>query len=526
VNDLPKTPADPASAELESIRSEVKDAIALRSNDWLKLQERIRARFIEYRDIGALRGAIYNVYSREDRQPPNVANRHLKGAAKIADEILVNRRGGTKSRTGQERKIEPNPKFDIYDVSDIIGVTIVCPFESDVTRVVGQIKRDCERGTFSQIEKIKEHDRKDYQAVHLSLRIPEGALQELQCEAQVKTAVQDAFGWKTHDLAYKPEADTDPWFVEQFTRVSQILRAADSFSDQLRARLERERSVSLETRRSVQADLLLVLREVIDDIVDEKKRSELEAATKELRDYIASPPESRKNADLKRIEQHVEKIWKDYGCDANSLRLAVLCAAAPGSDGYIHTVRRHYEEWIRDVPAGQKNSPERLKESIHFADIIAIAYFCLNDIESAIQLARQAAKQAGELAPAELGNLHVNLSFYHAEAFAETRDRAHADLAQAHADQARTILGANLTAPDHDSLGYVRIVTGTSIQDVEGGLDECRAAYAQLQSDPNAGQLLNLATKFFEMHRELAYKRLSQMAAERGRQSQPGPAAP
>jgi tetratricopeptide (TPR) repeat protein len=508
VTDPARSPDE--SQELAIILAEVKDAIASHSDRWLKLQNRIRDRFIEYRDIGALRGAIYNVYSRADRQAPNVADRHLKGAAKIAEEILVNRRGGTKSRTGQDRKIEANPKFTIYDVSDIIGVTVVCPFDSDVTRVVDQIKRDCAGGRFSQIDKIKEHDRDDYQAVHLLLRIPDGPLQGLQCEVQVKTAIQDSFGWKTHALAYKPDADADPWFIEQFTRISQILRAADSLSDQLRARLEDERGVGLEMRRSVRTDLLLLLREVA-DIDDEKKRDELLAIAKDLREYIAGTPQARAYGTLKQIEQRVENAWMQYGCDVNTLRLAVLCATAPDSDGYIHTVRRHYEEWVRDKAANQ-DPTKRLEELTSFANNVAIAYYCLNDVASAIQVAQQAANRASTLNSAELGQLHVNLAYYHAEAFAETRSQTHADAAKSHADQARKLF--DVKGPDRDSLGYVLIVTGKTVEEVEQGLNECKQAYGELTSDPTAEKtLLNLAKTFFVAHRELAYKRLSQMVA-------------
>jgi ppGpp synthetase/RelA/SpoT-type nucleotidyltranferase len=511
-----ESPINFAGRELETILAEVKAAIAQHSDDWLKLQDRIRNRFVEYQKIGTLRGAIYSVYTRSDRQPQDMQYRHLKSAAKIAEEIFLNRRGGTKSRSGQERKVLTKQKFTIYDVSDVIGVAIVCPFKSDVDRVVDQIERDCTDYTFSKIEKIKRHDRQDYQAVHMSLNIPEGRLRELQCEVQIKTAVQDAFAWKTHDLAYKPDKNTDPWFIEQFNRISQLLRTADDFSDELRDRLEEEHNVSLEKRRGVRADLLQVLRELISTIGNKQRRKNLRATRKKLREYTLRTGDKPDRAVLKGIEVELEKALQKYNYDANMLSLAVLCAIAPGSDGYIYSVRRHYDEWITEGSAGKGRPRARLKEWISCANLIAIAHYCLNDISSAIQFGEREVTRAGKLKFPELGQLHVNLAYYYAEHFSETRDPAHAKLAKTHAARAEKILGEKLHGPDSDSLGYVQIATATTIQDVEAGLEQCKAAFKQISAKPKENKMiLDLATKFFGMHRELAYKRLSQMVADR-----------
>lgn len=506
---------EPSGDEFDRVVGEVNAKIREHADDWLKLQNRIRDRFHEYQEVGELRSAIYNVYTRADRQPKGVQNPHLKSAAKIAEEICLQRRGGTKSRTGQKREIPAKPKFNIYEVSDIIGVTIVCPFDSDVERVVQQIEKDCAGNTFTKIDQIKRHNRKDYQAVHLALRIPEGRFRILQCEVQIKTAVQDAFAWKTHALAYKPEDNADPWFVDQFARISEILRTADSFSDQLRDRLEKERSISQVKRRSVRTDLLLLLREIIAGRGDGPKRKELQAIAKELDEYIGGPRDKQTGAALRPIEEQIESVLKQYGCDSDTLRLAALCATAPGSDGFIHVVRRNYEDWIREEPKGKHGALDRIEEQARFANIITIAYFCLNDVRSAIQFAEQAVERGRTLKSGELGQLHVNLAYYYAESFGETRDREHARLAESHAAQARNIFGAKLAGPDRDSLGYVRIATGASIQDIEQGLAECKAAFEENKKAYKADKpLLQLATKFFEMHRELAYKRLSQLVSK------------
>jgi len=67
-----------------------------------------------------------------------------------------------------------------------------------------------------------------------------------------------------------------------------------------------------------------------------------------------------------------------------------------------------------------------------------------------------------------------------------------------------------LSPADLDSLGFVRIATGSSIGEVEGGLADCREALGELCKDTKQQDLAKI---IFETHRELAYKRLAQMVS-------------
>jgi hypothetical protein len=256
----------------------------------------------------------------------------------------------------------------------------------------------------------------------------------------------------------------------------------------------------------------LVLRDLIAEIPDKKKREQLRDITVKLRDYMK--PGARDRAELERIEGQVGDALKKYGHDANTLRLAVLCAIAPGSDGYIYTVRRNFDEWTAAVSGGKRTSRQELIEWTDSANFIAIAYYCLNDISGAIYAAEQAVRRASRLKSPALGSLHVNLAYYCAESHSETMDKDHARRAQEHARAARKIFGKALTSADRDSLGYVQIATAISIAEIEAGLAECKAAFQDISANGSEPEK-QLAAKFFEIHQELAYKRLSQMASGR-----------
>lgn len=503
---------DPSEEKIDRVRAEVEEAVRRHSNDWQQLQTRILSRVREYQKIGTLRSAIYNIYTREDRQPPDLPHRHLKTSAKITEEIFLNRFGGKKLRGRQLREIPPRPDFTIYDVSDVIGITIVCPFDADVERVSEQVESDCrDGGHFQAASPIKRHDRRDYQAVHVSLKVDDARLRELQCEVQIKTAVQDAFSWKTHALAYKPGEDADPWFIEQFVRISVLLRTADSISDQLRGRLEEGRSVSSRKRNAVRSSLMLVFREHLAKIGDEEKRDDLRRVFDLLGQNLAATDPKDRRASLPDIEQQVETVFKNYRFDANTFRLGVLCAILPDNDRYLSRVDRHFFSWIAASDADDATLlRKQLEEWMRAANLLAIAHYYSNDVVGAIQIVEAAVRRAGAMGTPDVGQLHVNLAYYCAELGSDASGPDYRSKAKEHAEKAHEMIGDALSPADLDSLGFVRIATGSSIGEIEEGLADCRRALNELSEDPKQQ---DLAKTIFETHRELAYKRLAQMVS-------------
>ncbi len=123
--------------------------------------------------------------------------------------------------------------FDIYDV---IGVRIVCPFLDDLQIIEKHVKQKYD---VLQIEcKGSEHSFREfgYKSTHFLINVPEKILRHykfagpLQCEIQVRTILQDAWSEVEHELIYK--TDFSP-FDEPMKRKLAALNANLTLSDTL-----------------------------------------------------------------------------------------------------------------------------------------------------------------------------------------------------------------------------------------------------------------------------------------------------
>ncbi len=99
--------------------------------------------------------------------------------------------------------------IDPLIINDLIGLRIICPFLEDVERVE-RILRD----NFTVLEIEHKHAHKavtefSYEAVHLTLQLPEKYFEgfipysDRTCEVQLRTILQDAWAEVEHELIYK-----------------------------------------------------------------------------------------------------------------------------------------------------------------------------------------------------------------------------------------------------------------------------------------------------------------------------------
>jgi ppGpp synthetase/RelA/SpoT-type nucleotidyltranferase len=145
-------------------------------------------------------GRIYRIYSRSDKQSGEI----FKDAWKIMYKV------------NKERS--KNPDFRIHEVGDIIGLTVVVPYPSDIDFVRHCIDEAIERDEFLSFLNSNEQgttvygekkDDRGYHAYHYQLGINLSEYENARCELQIKTLLHDAWGAKTHDLTYKPAGEVD-----------------------------------------------------------------------------------------------------------------------------------------------------------------------------------------------------------------------------------------------------------------------------------------------------------------------------
>lgn len=178
--------------------------------------------------------------------------------------IVFSREPKVKTLSSIVQKIEARrkdtPAFKYEDLTDIVALTVLCPYASDVQQFIGWMK------TAFDVHTADAEAYRDYATGHrgyhyvVSLTDPELANRphlNVKCELQIKTLLQEAFDAKSHDLAYKPgylKVGDD--LQTQFSVLSSALGALDKQSEFLKDLILREQH-ELDLRRNACLELYL-----------------------------------------------------------------------------------------------------------------------------------------------------------------------------------------------------------------------------------------------------------------------------
>ena len=156
-----------------------------------------------------------------------------------------------------EDKREENPGYSYDDLTDIIALTVLCPYRTDELEFIGWLKK-----TFKMHTKDKEalkHYPSGHGGYHYIISIHDNELPNypdfrgVKCEVQIKTILEEAFDAKTHDLTYKPgRLEVREGLQKQFSLLARSLHTIDEQSELLKASLlEGERELTLRREASV-----------------------------------------------------------------------------------------------------------------------------------------------------------------------------------------------------------------------------------------------------------------------------------
>lgn len=499
----------------DELRERALGDIKKRADHWRELLKRTRERLALYERDKAISHALYRIYTREDRQGPQGIERpFMKAEAKIIEEFVLRRMGGTRFRSGKSETIDPDPSFDIFQITDIIGVTVVCPFDSDVALVAARIINDSKNRDGFVYKDDKVHGRDNYKAHHVYVTIDADPMSDLTCEIQIKTAIQDAFGWKTHSLAYKPDPLADGWFITQFERIGQVLRVADSLSDELRKRQQVERSIGDAKRASARESLTANIASRVASIPDPRLRSFVQQSITLIDEAKAFDGQPRFDK-LQHVERSVEKEFKDFGYSTDAFRVATLCAICWNRLDKTYWLERLSHKWFDDRELNGVDGFEDAdcRNFVIVAMMCMMAPYILGDLSTAIDLGTRAHARVAKLRGEMVSRLIGNMAYFSAElASQRPSDRKFAERARDYANLAEQA-HAPLSPQARDTLGYVRIQTGSDVVTVENGLTQCREAYDAIQADAKSDEKAKaVSTNYFELHRELAYRRLADLS--------------
>ena len=123
-------------------------------------------------------------------------------------------------------------------ITDLIGIRIICTFLEDVDAVEEIIKKDFK---IIEVERRREHTFKEfgYRSTHLLIEIPGDIAKNESCktaEIQVRTNLQDAWAEVEHELIYKPEFyPVDAPMKRKLAAINASLSLADTIFQEIRA---------------------------------------------------------------------------------------------------------------------------------------------------------------------------------------------------------------------------------------------------------------------------------------------------
>jgi len=129
-------------------------------------------------------------------------------------------------------------QFDVFErFDDIAGVRCTCEFLSDVYDVLEYIQKNPLFHVCSVEDKILYPSREGYRGIHVIVTTDvfyHGSVYEnVKVEMQLRTAFQNAWSMKTHQLTYKQESISDE-MTKAMREMSDALKAADEVAQNIK----------------------------------------------------------------------------------------------------------------------------------------------------------------------------------------------------------------------------------------------------------------------------------------------------
>lgn len=195
-----------------------------------------QAIMLTYRDTRA-------TYLRLER----LVTEQITGALRQASMRVMSIEHRTKTISSLEAKIaRKGDKYaDIREVTDLVGIRIVCYFSDDVDRIANLI------GSLFQIDQAASVDKRallsttsfGYLSLHCICSLKEDGtwpeeLYGIRFEVQIRSVLQHVWAEIEHDLGYKSEFGVPRTVRREFSRVAGLLEIADEYFVSIRDKVE------------------------------------------------------------------------------------------------------------------------------------------------------------------------------------------------------------------------------------------------------------------------------------------------
>ena len=441
-------------------RNVYQDLLQRRQEQYLRVLNTIKDLLENYRNYQAEgRRTIYRVASRADYQGPG---QEFKMVKSVEEKI--------------EQKKKDNKGYSVKDLEDIVGLRIVCFYPSDIETVAQYIRQLNGQKLLILRDEEKEY-KSGYRGHHFVVILPDTALREIKCEIQIVTMLYEAWACKTHPLTYKGvDKKLEHW--KHAKLLADALRVADDHSEFLKQLSTSERE--LDERRKNAARIRFA-----SDIIPQVKVEESDEARQRadsVVEYIMKNEGDLHYSDPHEVINQIQECRDEYGITPGICRAAALLASLREDNDF---------DWYATdlAQALVDNSPEDNPWYHHIKELIC---FCCGKLEEAIAEAQIQLSKAEAKGDTELVLLsRNNISYYIAEA---------GDPSQEHyaRECIEKVISKDRRPEFLDTYGYVLIVFGQTVEEIQKGLSLCSEACTK-DSSPE------VAKHFLIIHQKKAY---------------------
>ena len=275
------------------------------------------------------------------------------------------------------RLLQNNKDTAPPQITDLIGIRIICTFLEDLDEVEKKIRKE-----FRIVEverKGREHTFKEfgYESIHLLIDIPDDIAKEgggKTAEIQIRTILQDAWAEVEHELIYKPEFyPVDAPMKRKLAAINASLSLADTIFQEIRAHQRRLNGELGKRRRS----FFRKIEESTDDVLlsgvkVQEKQFVQEEKGEEIRQYPSDA--SIDDLLLAALTAHNEERFAEAIAvytrilDLQTIDMAVRSIIL-NHRGMAYFARSNYEEAVADFAEALKLNPEAYK-AVYYEGIV------------------------------------------------------------------------------------------------------------------------------------------------------------
>ena len=459
--------------------SEAKDFLYENSNNYLSLLNEVKLFIKSLRNEQGGEN-IYRIYSRKDNKSETD---EFKSIEKIVEKLI------------KWRSVY-NPESQPKDLHDVIGITIVVYYISDIEPIFRLIKSNCSKYNFKIIPYLDGEEKKlyvdfGYYAQHLvisSLNLPYIGL---KCEIQIKTLLHDAWHAKTHDLIYKPPGELGEDLVRLMHSFGESIQALEVQSEVIRTLITQHWTQEEELRHSARMHVIdwLKTKSFSNQFISDEYKSILNEINSK-KDHIRSC--SIADNLLKYLIEKLEGLRNsEDGLDA--AWLLMVCLASIRRDNHLNAMTREY---LAKFLKKQSDARQNCWHASFAYHMIGERRNAINEIKNFLQ------KYEGE---EDVTVIKFNLLYYLIEEASYTPHHYYDLKSQCDKLIKELELENQSSLPSasvKDTLGYYYIIFGEAREEILKGIRMCQAAYNEKLENHEPDE------RYSELHERIGWRRL------------------